>query len=380
MNEENVLEEGNPGGDATEIPEEKPVGLSARDAREVAVKAHRESTDGQKESVEPVRARGILSTGDPTDDGGRSQHGGGSAGLAVRLQPPSEFNAEEKADFEQLTPKQQEAQLRLHRSRQGAFADVQRSRAEIQRDREEIQQTKAMADALTPYLKATGVKEPAEVALKKAIAMWHQFETGDPKQSAAAYLEARGIPVPKELLEGIEKSVPNEEIVSVQRKLDSLESKLTEREQQERFQQSLQHWGSFSQIKNAAGGLRYPEIAGDSEAVIQNATRIGQLVGNYGETEVSKAFLTLVRSKNPNATQTDILDAAYRYLDLKVDDSTQAPSQQDPQKHIQRSNRAAMSKPGNGSGSLNGRAVKTFKTTREAREYALQVHREREGH
>lgn len=380
MSEENVLEEGNPGGDATEIVEtEKPVGLSARDAREVAIKAHRENTDDQRSAASRVLEEGDRKT--ETHNGhlpGRGDNGVDST--PASLQPPAEWKAEEKADFLQSTRKQQEASLRLHQSRQNAFSDVQRSRAEIQREREEVQQIKSMADSLTPYLKATGVREPAEVALKKAIAMWHQFETGDPKQSAAAYLEARGIPVPRELLEGVEKSAPSDEIVSVQRKLDSLESKLTEREQQERFQQSLQHWGSFSQIKNAAGGLRYPEIIGDSEAVIQNATRIGQLVGNYGETEISKSFLTLVRSKNPNATQTDILDAAYRYLDLKVDDSTQAPSQQDPQKHIQRSNRAAMSKPGNGSGSLNGRAVKTFKTAREAREHALQVHREREGH
>ena len=88
--------------------------LSLRDALEVAVEASKDES-GSDEGVGAKSLRGAAAaeTGaDTTGSNSDIQRDNEPA-----LQPPAEFTADEKADFNLLSRKQQEAQIRLHKSR-----------------------------------------------------------------------------------------------------------------------------------------------------------------------------------------------------------------------------------------------------------------------
>ena len=136
---------------------EKPEGLSLRDALEVAIETHNEPTPEVKpEPVEtkpePVKV--------PEYDG------------------PAELNKQEREDYMALRDsKLREPFLRLHKSTRQTWAETQ---AKIQ----ELKHLQGMQEAVAPIIKALGVDQPTDVVLKKAVKMWHQLETGNPKDNA----------------------------------------------------------------------------------------------------------------------------------------------------------------------------------------------------
>jgi len=376
MEQERNIEEASPGGDAVEIEVAKPTGLSRRDAMEVALAATKTDDTRRVEATKDV-------SNDPKEAAPNladSQGKGNNGTTPAPLNPPGELTAEEKAEFAELPRKQQEAIIRRHNGFRSKSDEIRREREQFAREREEFKHIQDMAKEAATFFKARGETEPTHAQLIRALKVVNSIDANT-KEAVAEILQAKGIEVPEGFLDG--KTLPNpaiEKISSVQSDLEEIKAWKAQRTQEDRLHHNLQTWGTFTSIKNAAGGLKYPDIVGDDEAVIERSARIGQLVGNYGETEISKAFLTLVKSRIPNPSALDLVDQAYRHLGYRIDESTQAPSQEDPRKHIQRSNRAALSVPGRGSSATNGRSVKTFKDPREARRFAYRELKERQGH
>lgn len=281
------------------------------------------------------------------------------------LEPPAEYTTEEKEDFRQLSRKSQEAAIRIHTSRQTKLNEVRSAMREYTSTRE-------LVLALEPYLKATGLKDPAEVALKKAVTMWKEFEQGDPRKAAAAYLKAKGIEPPSGLLEQEDK---DEKITPLQERLDRLEKERAQERVQQTVQQFAGHWKAFEQEKNAAGSLKFPDLL-TGEPGLQLASNIGSLVmGNHQD---SVGFSAYIKARIPGASPTKLFEEAYKWFGGRVDDSAEMPRSQDSQKHIANSRRAASSIPGRAAHKASSGPVKKM-TRREALEHALAEIREAEG-
>lgn len=373
---------------------EKPSGLSRRDALEVALEAHKEPgrdaagrfIGEEKKSEKLLRGtdKGKKGTGNavekeaqPSGDGSATSNDKPSADPAQSqlpaLQPPAEWSAEEKADFAASSRKAQEAALRLHHSRMGILEDIKRAKAENA-------SLKELADSMGPYLRAVGVDQPSEVALKKALKMWREFEDGDPRAAAAAYLRAKKVAVPKELEAAAEgdgsAKVPDSQISALQTEVNNLKQ---EREQEKRSATAAvlqQEWGTFESSKNGAGASKYPDI-NNTDAGLKLSRNIGSLV--CGTTELSKQFIANVKDRIPDLTYGKLLEEAYRYLGGRVDDSQATRTQESPEekkRHLVQSSRAAASVPGRGVGFAGGSAVKKFATRREALAYAIQQSKE----
>jgi len=343
-------------------------GMSLREALETAIEVNKD--DGSDPGVEsPDRAV----SGDPepgTDTGGDGASVAASAEEST-LQPPAEFTADEKADFLQLTRKQQEAQLRLHRSRLSRLEEIKAEAARLSQAKTEYEHVKDLAKKLEPYIKARGHKETAEIAMQKAVALY--LETvNDPKKSAAAILRARGLPVPKDLLDQPDEIDPK--ISPLQEKINALESRLAQQDHKEAVQRQQEQaaalhqvWSAFEQSKNGAGAFRFPDIRPEAgEAGLSLASKIGSLVG--GQTPLSQQFIATVQQKDPNATYETLLTEAYRFLGGRIHDAEPSKTR-NPQQHLVRSNRAAASVPGRGVAQQSG-IVKKYKTYREALEAA----------
>lgn len=152
-NEENKAVVETPVVEGTETTEK----LSRRDALEVAIIAHKEP---EKDAGErPVQE----SVGSDVERGSEKD-----GAVSQQLEPPAEYTAEEKEDFKRLSKVGQEAQLRLDKSRRRLFEEARAEKEQAREAKREHQDAKALAESITPYLKAIGVKEPSEVALKKS--------------------------------------------------------------------------------------------------------------------------------------------------------------------------------------------------------------------
>jgi hypothetical protein len=332
---------------AAEVKAEEPKGLSRRDALEVAIAVSKDpklGTVAEPDKPEPVKVE------EP---------------VVEKFAAPAEYTPEERADFEQLSRKGQEAQLRLDKSRKSRIEEIKREAADLQ-------WAKDLAKEVEPYLRSVGGKKKAHEALIDALKMRREFDEGDPKAAAAAYLKAKGLEVPKDLLAEISES--DEKITPLQDKINALESKIAQREMAEAGSVLGSAWQSFEQEKNAGGESRFPDI-NETESGLRLSSNIGSLVS--GQTELSKQFIANAKSRIPNLTYQALLTEAYRYYGGRINDS-EAPRTQATQKHIAKSSRAAASVPGSGakSGSVIGRK---FKTYREAAEAALAEIRETEG-
>lgn len=342
----------------SDVQEDTDKALSLRDALEVAI----EATEHDTGRAETDRAADRAASGDarPKSDAGGNQPSVPASEEEPPLQPPAEWNNEEKADFAASSRKQQEAALRLHRSRMSRLEEIKTAA----RDFEHV---KRLADDIEPFVRALGVKEKPAVAIQKAVALWKQFEEGDPKAAAAAYLRAKGLNVPRELIENQQADPLEEKLKPLQEELSSVKMKLAQEEHTKAAEALRQVWTSFEQAKNAAGGHRFPDILPDKgEAGLRLSSQIGSLVG--GHTPLSQQFIASVRARNPEATFETLLTEAYRFYGGRVDDS-EAPKSQSPQQHLYKSNRAASSVPGRGAPASNG-GVRRFKTYREALEAA----------
>lgn len=282
------------------------------------------------------------------------------------LQPPAEYDKEEQEDFRQSSRKAQEAALRLHKSRMRTLDELkERSRS--------VSHIEKLAQEIEPYVRATGMKEPATVAMQKAIAMYNQFNVDDPAKARAAareYLRAKGID-PRAIIEDDSQNqaaaIPPE-LASTLRDVDVIKSRLAEEDRKRATDSLSSAWMGFESIKNAAGKPKYPDL-GDTESGLRLASSIGSLVS--GVTDLSKQFIANAQSRIPGLTYDRLLEEAYRFHGGKVDDSAAPTRTQSTQSHLTNSRRAASSVPGRSAGSSSSGPVRKFKSTREAAEAAL---------
>jgi len=351
--------------EAVEVPEsevEKAEGLSLREALEVAVEATKPEEKAKDDTAGKARDHSERdATTSAADTSGEVPSSVKSAPAVKKYEPPAEWRQDEKEDFLASSPKQQEAALRLHSSRQSKLEEIKRESAELQ-------WAKDLVKEVTPYLKTIGEKKSPHEALVMALKMHREFETApDPKAAAAAYLKAKGVEVPADFVAKKDSSI-EEALSPLHEKIQTLESKIAE-EDRAKFGAVLnQAWQSFSEAKNAAGTPRYPD-ADDSESGLRLASNIGSLVG--GVTEVSKQFIANARARIPDLTYPRLIEEAYRFCGGKVDE-TQAPTRTQDAQHIARSNRAAASRPGTGASVQSNSTPKKFKSRREALEAAYR--------
>lgn len=341
---------------APEAQEENTETLSLRDALEVALEAQKDDA-GNDQGMGAPGARAATEAPEGTDTPGDDRNV--QANDEPVLQPPAEFTADEKADFLLLSRKQQEAQIRLHKSRLSRLEEIKAA----SRDYEHV---KRFAQQIEPYIRARGIKEPADVAIQKAVALWAETKA-DPRRSAAALLKANGLPVPRDLLEEETRDPQDEKLTPLQERLNALESRIVQEDTAKAASALNAIWTSFEQAKNAAGSARFPDIQPEKgESGLQLATEIGSLVS--GKTPLSLQFINSVRARNPHASAETLITEAYRFLGGRVDDSEPSRTHS-PQQHLYKSNRAAASVPGRGASSPSS-AVKKFKSYREALEAA----------
>lgn len=350
---------------------EEPKGLSNRDALEVAIAAVKDKEENERKDT--TSNKSSIAADDGRTDASSSEVNESSDASAQTetpsLAPPSEFSKEEKEDFYASSKKAQEAILRLHNKRQRVFSEIQRDKALVSKEKEELKSLKDLSSAMEPYLRAVGVKKPTEVALKEALGMWKEFNDGDPREAAAAYLEAKGIEVPRELLNG-KRAEADPEKAALQTRLSQVENVIAANQAQVATQVLGSAWSRFEADKNAAGKPKFPSILGESEEAIRMASNIGSLV--RGDTPLSRQFIALARERIPGLDYHGLLTEAYRYLGGQVDDSSQTTRSQDSQKHIVNAGRAASSKPGRGAAVESSGTVKKYKTNREALQAAMQ--------
>lgn len=330
-------------------------GLSLRDALEVAIQA---TSDGEEQKAEPAAA---------------AQEVTEEAETTPPLDAPAEFSNPEKDAFRSLPRPIQEATLRLHRSRMSRLEEIKQASREYD-------DTRKLAEAVRPFVKAMGVNLPAEVALQKALALFNEFETDDPKKAAkiaASYLKRKGAEQQAEaLLKTIQDSNTSndnlKEVISPLRdELNALKMEREAEKTQAEASQLRSIWNAFSSAKNEAGLPRFPDIQDpESETSNRLASEIGSLVS--GRTELSQDFISRIRTRIPNANFETLLTEAYRYVGGRVDESrTQTRTQQDP-KHIQQARRASASVPGRGGVSPTSGVVKKYDNYRDAAAAALR--------
>ena len=354
------------------VPADETPKLSRRDALQVAIAATKDEKPGS--DLNPVPERKIKSS--PLE---KTETTSSTSSEEKPLEAPAEFSPEEKEDFKLLSRKGQEAQLRLHNSGKKRIAEIKKATEEHDKKLAARQSFEKLEPGLNMFLKAHGINMPAEVALTRALEMWKEFNVpaGDEagaKAAVAAYLQARKIPVPKELLNGAAAPAARSENDPLQKKVDELSSKVERDELQQRGMFFANVWNTFESEKNASGKLKYP-VDWETEKGQELARDIGSLVG--GQTSLSRDFIAKCQKRIPNLTYLRLFHEAYVYCGGEVDESA-APRTQDTQKHVRQSAAAASSRPG-GTGSSDVGAVKKYKTRREALAAAVSELRERDG-
>ena len=345
---------------------EEPKGLSRREALEVAIEATKEvksdetKTDSAPRSGKEVANRDARKGNKPAKEQPLAKEVPVPA--LPSLSAPAEWTTQEKADFDGSTRAQQEAALRLDRSRKTTLETIRREAGELQWSKDVVKQ-------LEPFLKVRGGKEPTHTQIIKALEVVNQIDA-DPKSALAQILQAKGITVPKELLEtdnGAPKAIA-EKITPFQTRIDALENRLAFEENQKRGSVYSQAFDSLEKEKNAAGTPKFPDF-NNTEAGIKLAGQIGSLVG--GNSEVSKQFIATVKERIPGLDLPTLIKEAYKWHGGRVDESQSAKSQDTQQSHIARSSRAASSVPGGGAQSAGTGSQKKYKSYREAAAAAL---------
>lgn len=291
----------------------------------------------------------------------------GEVQKSPKYEPPAEYTAEEKADFLQLSPKGQEAQLRLDKSRRSRLDEIKAAA-------KEHEHAKKLAESVNPYIKAMGLKDSPEVALQKALGMWKEFE--DPKTpeeikaAAAKYLQARGVEVPEGFLTQPENNAIASTIAPLQKEIEALKLRQSEADQAKKVEILNTAWMSFEKETNAAGKLKFPDI-NNTESGLKLSSEIGSLVS--GDNALSKDFIARAQARIPGLTYQELFKEAYRYLGGKVDESATAITRPEPAQpsHLLKSKRAASSIPGRGGNSSVSGPSKKFKSYREAAQAAL---------
>jgi hypothetical protein len=345
-----------------DLIEDTTKGLSLRDALEVAVEGTKEepSEETKKEVApeEPAKEPEAPATT------GKS---GGNRGNDKPLDPPAEWDREDKELFSQSSPEQQRAALKLHAKRQSKLEEIKREAAELQ-------WAKDIAREVEPFLKTNKRGESGNVPKEiiKALKAVNELDTGDPLVNAAAYLRAKGKEVPKELLSAIESGgksvIYDEKIIPLQTELNSIKARLAQEDQVRAAQPFAQAWTTFEQEKNAAGVPKFPDV-NTTESGIKLSSSIGSLV--TGKHPDSVAFLGYIKARIPDASHQKVIEEGYRWLGGRVDESEPTRTQDNTQSHIIKSIRAAASKPGRGANVASTSTGKKFKTYREAAEAAL---------
>ena len=330
----------------TKLEENK--GVSRREALEVAIESLKPENKVEAPKVEII---------EPKVEEKPTQ-------TAPPLSPPAEYNAEEKADFAMLSRKNQEAALRLHKSRQSKLEEIKAESAELQ-------WAKDIAKEVTPFLKARGDKEPPYSQIVKALKMVNEVDSNT-KGAVAQILEAKGIKVPEGFLDENPNVIPDkllqEKIAPLQEELNSVKARLAQEDQAKNEAFLFQNWQAFEQEKNASGKLKYPDLA-NPETGLHLASNIGSLVS--GKTEMSKQFIANAEARIPDLTFPKLMLEAYRFFGGKVDES-EAPRSQKPQNnHLAISRRAASSIPGRGVQTASVGSEKKFSSRREALAHAL---------
>lgn len=322
--------------------------LSRREALEVSITAEETKKEEPAGKVEPLPVKEELPP----------------------LDPPAEYTGAAKTAFQKAPREVQQDILRLHASHREKLQEIKTASREYEG-------IKALADSISPYLKATGTKEPTEVAMKKAIAMWQEFNQDDPgkaKAAAATYLRAKGIPVPREL-EAVETSSAPDlsaQLSPLQERLNALESERAQEIATRTQAIGNQMWQSFEASKNAAGKPKYADIQGNSESALRLSRSIGTLV--WDDSPLARQFIASVKNRIPNATAEQLLHEAYVFSGGKVDDS-EATKSHSATNHLERSNRAASSKPGRGTNSAASNGVIHKMTRQEALARAIRESR-----
>lgn len=354
-----------------EVETDKPEKLSVREALEKGLSESRKDEPKGKRIVEK----------DQLDLGPKKPNKFDKSNEPIKAyEPPAQWTKEEKEDFKVLSPKQQEATLRLINSRKSEIETIRLGREEVAREREELKWAKDLAAEVTPFLKANGRAEDGNVAqtIIKAVKAVRELDTGDPLVNAVSYLRAKGKDVPEELLEAIAARAEGGEkyiapqIQSLQNDLKDVKSKLEHRERLESVAPLVQAFDAFSAEKNALGGRRFPDLD-ESEKGSKISTEMGSLLN--GQTELSKQFLANAQNRIPNLTYSKLLEEAYKWCGGTVDDNAKQSSKpEDLKKHIKQSNRAASSVPGRGNraSTLSGPVKKV--PLREALRLSMEEH------
>lgn len=284
-----------------------------------------------------------------------------------KYEPPAEYTKEEREDFLQSSPKQQEAALRLHKSRHSTLENIKREKAELQ-------WVKDLVGHVDPYLKARGYKDDPKQAIIDALEMRREIEE-KPIQSTAQILKLKGYQPPKELLDLDAKVEEDPEKISLQKRLQAVESKLANEELSKMTSVLTDSWNEFVGTKNAAGEPRFPDVLKE-DAGPELARNIGSLID--GVSPLSRQFIASVEKRVPNLTIPKLVEEAYRFLGGSINDSS-APRTQSTQRHLVQSTRAASSVPGRSSLSSSSGTAKKFKSFREAAKAAIEEIRAREG-
>lgn len=357
MSRRKVVEIANPepveSPDTIEI-EESPL-MSTKDALEVALSAHSE-----EETLEPKVAQGQVEETLQEPE-------------TPKYQPPAEWDKEDKELFYQSTEAQQLAALKLHEKRQKTFHSIREEQEALKHQKQEMQWIKDLADQMTPFLKTRGDKEPAYNQLVKALKVVNHVDS-DTKGAVAAILEARGLPVPKELLESdtagdVRADTLTKENSDLQNRLNSIESELALRKRQEQLQPVFAALSEFESIKGADGKPKFPSYngAGTSQQDLEFASNFGSLV--RGDTEQSQFYINLKLRSNPNLTMLGLLEEAYKDCGGLVNPS--GTTESDKTKIIKKSNRAASSVPGTGGQGTSSSPIKKL-SRKEALALALE--------
>jgi len=355
MIKENVTEGSSPVVETpTEVKTELP-GLSTRDAIGVAIEEVKEREAAKVEAkapIAPVVEKPVVTK--------------------PAYEAPGEWNKEEKEDFLTLSPKQQEATLRIHKNRQAKLEEIKRESADLQ-------WAKDLAKEVEPYIKSVGGKKKAHEALIDALKMRSEFDQEDPqkvKAAAAAYLKAKGLDVPKDLVDAEGTKEKDPEIVALRSEMQEIKSRQQQEERTKVATTLSQSWNDFELTKNASGTARFPDLA-NPEKGPQLARSIGSLVDNVSQ--LSQQFIANAVSRIPDLTLPRLYEEAYRFLGGQVDDSSTAPRTQSQKKHIANASRASSSVPGITSHSSSSGVRKKYATNREAAAAALAELRANEG-
>lgn len=342
-----------------EDPNEKKGELSRRDALEVAMELHNLKEKGEKPKEEVAAPAKVESKQTP------------QAEEPKKLKAPAQWTKEEQADFEALTPKQQEAHMRLYNSAMNKFS-------ELRQKGDEVKWATDLAKELTPFLKSRGDKNPVQ-SISAALKFTNQFggpdaTEADKRACVAAYLRANGMEVPKDFVAEGDTTKVDEKISPLQKDVNDIKQELSQRKASESAAVMHQVWTTFEATKNAAGTARYPDI-NETETGLKLSSYIGNLV--RGDTELSKQFIASVTARIPNLTPHQLLEEAYKFGGGRIDDTQSTARAQDPQKHLQQSKRAASSVPGRGV-SQNGSPPRKM-SRRDAIAQAVADYRETNG-